>query len=749
MKRNPFRHVTPLLIGAVLLCAPPALAETREAPAAARAYVQAAASRLLNADIAPLWYGEDQVAFVRADENGGWTLESIDAPANAHATLLRSADLADGPAAGARPVAIESGGGVVLARDDSRWRLDVTTRALTPAADLEAAAPRSVRRMFPMYGWDRREDLAPDGTVLATLMGPDVGLRFVEGDVVTPLTQEDGAHVRWFLGGDIWEDYGSIWSPRGRRVIVRRHDESRTPGVPYLMGEGQDLTSERFRYWARTGEPLPATTLAVIDADARALTEVRLSPSHDSYVWFISWRPDGDAFAFVRVARDASQYELFEADARTGAVRLLVREHGGGKPVRWPGGARVFWYLPNGQGFLWRSARSGFSHLYLHEANGRLVRQVTRGAFDAGEVQHIDDTSVTILAGPDASAPYDQQLVRFSFAGSSRNLTPSPGRRAISFAPSGRYFVETHHTDSSPPAHMLKRAQDGALLRTIMLASLTNSAPPPPQIQRFVAKAADGRTDVHGVLMLPPNFDPSRRYPVIERIYGGMQSTMQPFGYWNGEGAHRGDYAMMSEWLAAQGFIVAMMDSPGTPGRGHAYWLARHGSWPDNVIPDHVAVLRELARTRPWMDMTRVGVSGNSWGGMLALRGMIEAPNFYRAASAEVAQTDMIDHVSWSEFQLGDATRNRAAYERAAIPPRVEAIAGDLLIVGATADVNVPFSNTLSLIDALNVADKPHELLLIPGVNHAFEGRGDSYADVFATVANFFKDSLGGPSAPQ
>ncbi|MEO0613991.1 MAG: alpha/beta fold hydrolase, partial [Pseudomonadota bacterium] len=247
----------------------------------------------------------------------------------------------------------------------------------------------------------------------------------------------------------------------------------------------------------------------------------------------------------------------------------------------------------------------------------------------------------------------------------------------------------------------------------------------------------------------PTDFDPNKSYPVIERVYGGMQLQVMKRDY-PGYGASwaGGEYYRLIPYLNSLGFVVVTMDAPGTPGRGRRYNLETYGTWPEGVIANHAYALREAMAARPYMDANRVGVMGSSWGGYMATRAMTDAPDFYKAAAISVPETDLLDHAHWIEWQIRSPENNFSHYKEHATPGLVDQIKGDLLIIAGTSDVNVPISNTMKLLDALAENGKAYDLVIFPGTNHPHQGRGDRYAYAINKIGIFFSETLTSPVDP-
>ncbi|MEO0410571.1 MAG: alpha/beta fold hydrolase [Pseudomonadota bacterium] len=688
---------------------------------AVQAFMDAVPAAVTGGQVQPFWAGNDTLLF---GDDG--TVKSVS---------LTSGNITALP------------GACADADDKDTYGDALTDLCDTLAPDKSAAPPKVVRRMFPMYGYDRRETVSPDGAALATLDGPDIAFKDVKTGYEIMRSRDGAPTRRWFYGYDIWEASEDAWSDDGSKFVARLHDTSALAGIPVIDHVNAPSAVTRFRYWARAGEPLPITHFAVFDMKTQKRMDVEGGGSADTFAFFVRWLPDNKRFAVIRYSRDLKRQELLFVDSETReAQTIMVRTVKEGW-VKWPSGPVGLHFLGSDQGFLWRSDEDGYFHWYHHRMDGKRIRQVTRGDFSVqGLVAQTDDT-LFFMAGSDTKRPYDQHLNRVSLAGKNqRRLTQRPGQHTALPSPNARAFVIRHESLSVPPNSRVIRA-DGALIAKLAEATVDQEARAAWQDpEEFTAKSADGKDIVHGIIFKPHGFDPQKRYPVIERIYGGMQSQVMRRGYstnWASD-----DYFKVIPYLNAQGFVVVTMDTPGTPGRGRAFNLKPHGTWPEGIIADHAAVLRQVGKQRPWMDMERVGIAGNSWGGTLAAHAMKDAPDLYKAASLSVADVDMSDGIHWIEWHLGRKADNPDGYVGKSAADLAQAMEGHFLIMAGTADANVPVSNTMKLLDGLAKAGKHYDLVLFPGTNHIHRTRdgGNRYAYAVNRMALFFHQHLGGAS---
>jgi dipeptidyl aminopeptidase/acylaminoacyl peptidase len=331
---------------------------------------------------------------------------------------------------------------------------------------------------------------------------------------------------------------------------------------------------------------------------------------------------------------------------------------------------------------------------------------------------------------------YDIHLYRVNLEGGEpRRLTESPGQHdrpaywtylgskgeGVQFSPSHQFFLDAHSDVNRPPQTDVCRA-DGkriAVLTKASDAAMKMLRPHAPD--EFSAKAADGRTDLYGIVYKPYDFDAARKYPVLDYIYAGPQTTWVSRTYAGGIGA-------MAQAFANLGFIVFTVDARGTPERGKEFQDVVYGNIGRNEIPDHVAVLKHLAATRTYIDLSRAGVFGASYGGYFAIRAMLQAPEVFQAGVA-VAPLSDLRQVSGSAtiYFSGDAEKDKDALEFASNLRVAGNLKGHLLLIHGTSDVNAPVTATMQMIDAFIRAGKHYDLILVPDQDHIIGGQPGAY----------------------
>lgn len=518
-----------------------------------------------------------------------------------------------------------------------------------------------------------------------------------------------------------WQLPEKPWSADGR-LAIWQIDQSKVHHIPVV-----DYTNATEHVtmvpYAKVGTPIAAARLHLFDPVTGSLTPVG-SAETEGYVWLAGWRDDGAAL-ILRLARDGKRLDLL-AVMSDGSVRCLLREERRDTKVADLNFAVDGWRaqvtpLARGHGFLWMSERSGWRHVYQYDEGGRFVRQMTRGAFPVARVDRIaEDGTLLVTAAADPAAPYDERLYRVTRSGALRPIAIEPGVHLAIASPSGRFLVDSRSSWTAPRVRDLRRI-DGTIVTRLTTADA--SAVPAigrPRPESIKVLAADGKTPLFGALYRPFGFDPARRYPVIAYVYGG------PFGTVVSRTFTGSTMARRAETLAAAGFVVVAIDVRGSAGRSKAFSDATYERIGQTEVADYVTGLRQLGAERSWMDLSRVGIHGHSWGGYFAIRAMLTAPHMFKASYAG-APGSIDEDALVNEPDMGLPTANPTGYTASSNLGLADRLVGPLRIMHGAADTSAPLSSSMRFVDALIRAKKPVELLVMPGADHNPEGAANDY----------------------
>ncbi|HEY7660076.1 MAG TPA: DPP IV N-terminal domain-containing protein [Actinomycetota bacterium] len=579
---------------------------------------------------------------------------------------------------------------------------------------------------------------SPDGKVAVTRRGHDLWARSLADGHEWALTTDGEPDYQYGSGPDSTSN-GTLlrklglphlppavaWSPDSTKVLTHRTDERgvrQTHLVEARPADGGAPALHTQRYAYPGDETMPTAELVVLNvsestvvrAQAEPLLMPQVSPVMGSWAW---WAPDGSAVYYLGRPRDLRTLTLHRLDPATGDVSAVLSETGDTRvePNQWsfePPIVRVVTHE-----VLWYSQRDGWGHLYRYDLRtGELLGQVTSGPWAVRQILHVDEAERAVYftaSGMVGEDPYRRTVCRVGLDGSGfAKVTDDELDHVVTLSETTASFIDSASTVDTPPVTTV-RDWSGRVLVELERADITKLAATgwtPPE--RFCVKAADGETDVYGVLYRPRGFDPGRRYPVVDTLYPGPQVDRVAPSF------DPGGMGLDAEPLAALGFVVLAMDGRGTPGRSKAFHddghLADAGG-----LADHVAALRHLARTRPWMDLDRVGAFGHSGGGFAAVRAMLDFPEVYSVGVALSGPHDA------SRFNLGfvetyDGADDPQAWARASNLDLADRLAGRLMLIHGEMDDQVHPHHTMRMADRLVAADKDFELLIVPGAEHTF-----------------------------
>jgi dipeptidyl aminopeptidase/acylaminoacyl peptidase len=609
---------------------------------------------------------------------------------------------------------------------DARWQCHLAQDSC------EAQAPQT----YP-------EVLSPDGKWAAFVREHNLYLRDTGNDEVVALTHdglpEDDYATPWpWLelmveqgvadGAAARQAPAVSWSPDSRRLLTYRMNTRAIGHLESLQFVPTDqLRPKAYRYvYPLPGEPLPTAQPVIFElGNAIRRIDVATTPLLvQSWGWgelAFDWAADNRHVRYAYLDRGSKFIELREVDAATGRQRVLQREETSDDTYVDPFATQWRGIDASGQ-FLWTSERSGRNQLYLHDDAGRLLRQLTRGQGIVREIVSVDAVHrqvYALIAGEEPGIdPYLTRLYRIGLDdGTMQRLTPEPANHRVAMSPDGRHFVDNYSRVDLPSVAVLRRSSDGAILRTLehtdtrWLTQQGWQAPIP-----FQGKAADGRTNLYGLIVRPTHFDPARRYPVVEYAYTGPHNFFVPKTFAG---------TMELQATAELGFVVVMVDGRGTAKRSHDFHVFSYHNL-GGVFADHVTMIRQMAQRYPWMDTSRVGIYGYSHGGYGSTRALLRFPDFYRVAVSTSGDHDArLDKAGWNElFQGYPAGRDYVEQTNESL---VDKLKGHLLLIHGDLDGNVHPAETMRLVDALMRANKPFDMLLVPNMAHGDSGPHKRY----------------------
>ncbi len=507
-----------------------------------------------------------------------------------------------------------------------------------------------------------------------------------------------------------------VWSPDSTHLVALQTRQVPERRVQLIESSPRDQLQPRPQSYPylKPGDEIPTPRPRLFEVGTQR--EIAINASLFLNPWDLTqlrWQSDSSSFTFLYNQRGHQVLRLVAVDAATGAARAMVEERSD-TFIHYSGAASFHEQIARTGEVVWTSERSGWNHLYLFDASsGQLKHALTRGDWTVRSVDRVDPAARVvwffgggIVPGQD---PYHAHLCRVNFDGSELAvLTSGDGTHSVRWSPMRSHFIDTWTRVDLPPVAELRRARDGALVCALETADASEVLARHGQWpERFVAKGRDGATDIHGIIHRPRSFDPTKSYPVIERIYAG------PHGFHVPKDTGPRTY----DPLVERGFIVVQIDGMGTAGRSKKFHDVCWKNLADAGFPDRIAWIRAAAAKFPGFDLTRVGIYGTSAGAQSALGALLWHGDFYHAAASDCGCHDnRMDKIWWNEQWLGWPVGPH--YAASSNVTHAHLLRGKLFLAVGELDRNVDPSSTYQVADALVRADKSFEYLVMPGAGH-------------------------------
>ena len=548
------------------------------------------------------------------------------------------------------------------------------------------------------------------------------------------------------------------WFKDSKKIYAVREDARKVKDLYLVNSLSQPRpTLKTYKYDMPGDKEISQSELLVIDVETKKITKFNIDRWQDQYFEVLYVSKDSERIYFERTNRAYNEKELCVINVLTGEVKVLVHEVD--KPFMDFKMVSIS-FLNDGKDIVYRSERSGWGHYYLYDGEGNLKNEITSGDWVAGPICEIDTVGRALYfyaLGKDENIdPYYYTLCRASLdkPNSVEQLTFDNVTHAVDWSKTFNYFIDTYQRVDLEP-HVVLRNRHGKKIMDLEKADISRikemgwKAP-----ERFKVKAADGVTDLYGVMWKPFDFDSTKHYPIISSVYPGPFYEYVPtqFDFIHGRNTQ----------LAQLGFIViAVGHRGGSPMRGKYYHTYGFGNLRDYPLADDKYAIEQLADCYPYIDATRVGIFGHSGGGFMATAAICTYPDFYKAAVSAAGNHDNYIYNKWFTETHNGATEEKKVVKDSVNGDRTEYTykfrvntnidlaknyKKGLLLVTGDMDDNVHPAHTYRMIDALIKAGKNFDMLVLPGQDHGFSGAAELFFER-KLWAHFAKYLLGDSSA--
>lgn len=627
------------------------------------------------------------------------------------------------------------------------------------AADLKSLVPEANDKA-PASGGRRggsQEISSPDGKKTAFIRDWNLWMKDVATKKETQLTTDGVKDFGYATDNAGWKHSDRailLWSPDSKKIATFQQDQRHINDMYLVSTNVGSPKLEAWKYPLPTDKDIIRIQRVIIEVDQPKVIRLKIpaDPRRGTLCDDIScsgsfddneWNADATKLAFVSTSRDHKEAKMRIADAATGEVKEVFEEkvatqyESGQGSVNWH-------FLAATNEIIWYSERDDWGHLYLYDANtGKLNTQITKGNFVVTKLLKVDEQNRLLYFEANGREkgrdPYFSHLYSVEFNGNNLQLlTPEDGNHTVSFSPGNKYFTDTYSKPDMPPTTVLRDIK-GKLITTLEKADISKltatgwKAPEP-----ITVKSRDGKWDLYGLMFSPTKLDKRKRYPVINYIYPGPQG--------GGVGSRSFSTARSDhQALAELGFIVVIIDGTCNPDRSKSFHDVCYGNMADNTLEDQIAGIKQLAATRAYMDLKRVGVWGHSGGGYATAAAMFRYPDFYKVGISESGNHENRNYEDdWGERYIGLLVKDangKSNYDNQANQNFAANLKGKLMLAHGGMDDNVPPYNTYLVADALVKANKDFDLLIFPNARHGYGA--DSYYMMRRRWDYFVKNLLG------
>ena len=682
--------------------------------------------KIHNANVNPSWIGESDSFWYTRNSPEGLEYLLVDAgdksskPLFDHQRLAEKLSLAGGETISAKKLQLER----LRINDESsqlsfsfkgkNWTYQLDTDSLQEELARTDRANRGNRSHWMVTNEERDRGAvnSPDNKYQAYIKDNNVYVRELPR----------GKEIALSIDGCVGNYYSSYiqWSPDSRMLATTKIRPVEKRYINMVESSPSDQLQPKLRTleYTKPGDELRFRVPCIFKVETKEAIIPSTELFNNQYeLSGLRWNKDNSGITFEYNERAHKVYRVLELSAQNGQVRSLIEE----TAETFVNYSRRFRHdLKNGEEIIWMSERDNWNHLYLYDRKSASVKnQITKGEWYVRDIIKVDEDArriyFTANGVPKKGDPYLIRYYYINMDGSGLTcLTPDEGNHRATFSKDMKYLVDVYSRVDLAPVAQLRDAESGKLIMPLEkadISELEKTGWKAPEV--FVAKGRDGKTDIWGIIIRPSNFDPNKKYPIIEYIYSGPGSHYVPKSF--------APYYNDMTNLAELGFIVVKMDGMGTSFRSKAFEEVCYQNLKDAGFPDRKLWITAAAKKYPYMDIDKVGIFGASAGGQEAMAAVLFHPEMYKAAySACGCHDNRMDKIWWNEqwmsYPIGEQ------YLESSNVVNAHLLSRPLMLVVGELDDNVDPASTMQVADALIKANKDFELIVLPGVGHTMGG---------------------------
>ena len=561
--------------------------------------------------------------------------------------------------------------------------------------------------------------ISPDSKRVGYVLNNDVYTKDLSTGVTTRWTSDgsdviingafDWAYEEEFSIANAWQ-----WSPDGRKLAFWRFDQSAVPEFSWIDYNPlhQELTTIRY---PKSGETVSTVKIGVIDMEAGATRWMDVGPETDQYIPRILWTNSPDTLCIERLNRVQNNLQLLLTDVNTGQGKVILTD----TDPCWVEVHDNLIFLEDSKRFLWTSEKDGFNHIYLHNLDGSLIRQLTAGPWEVAELFGVDEENGCVFLSGNEKSVIERHIYSVNLDGNGlHRLSEKDGWHGANFSCDYGHFIDSYSNARTPMQSLLCRTH-GATVRMIAdgtppgMSTYALSSP-----EFFTVPTGDGAT-LDAWMIKPVDFDSTKRYPVLVYCYGGPRG-MQVYDCIGKQTGLK--WYLRMNYIAQHGYLILCVDNRGIEGRGKADRNLVYTDLAKWAIHDQIEGAKYLA-TLPYVDNHRIGIYGWSFGGYLTLLAMTIGSDYFAVgvSGAPVSKWELYDAI-YTERYMKKPSENPDGYQAASIFTHLDRLKGKLLLIHGMSDDNVHVQNSMQLVEQMQLKGKQFDLMVYPGKHHGVSG---------------------------
>jgi len=532
-------------------------------------------------------------------------------------------------------------------------------------------------------------------------------------------------------------DGGIFFSPKGNYLAYYRMDQTMVKDYPIIKWDATPATVDLIKY-PMAGGTSHEVTLCVYDpATGKTVIMKTGEKNRDHYLTSITWSPDEKYIYIALLNRGQNHLSLNKYNARTGSQVMTLLEESDTKYVH---PTHPLTFIPwNNNEFIWWSERDGFEHLYLYNTDGRLIHQLTEGRWVVNEIAGLNASNRKVIFTASKESPLEKHIYSVSLDdGNIHRIDKGDGMHTALCSQDGNFVLDVYN-GAGTPRNSFIRGVNSAYSRELLIAPDPLKEYDRPEVRNVTIKAADGITPLYGKLILPTNFDPNKKYPVIVYLYNGPNVQLIHNSF-----PESGN--LWYEYMAQQGYIVFTMDGRGSWNRGLNFEQATFRRLGDVEMADQmqgVAYLKSL----PYVDAGRMGVHGWSYGGFMTTSLMLKHPGVFKCAVAGGPVMDWkMYEIMYTERYMDMPQENPKGYENANLLDKVKNLKGKLLLIHGTNDNVVVWQHSIDFLKKCVDENVQVDYFVYPGYEHNV--RGKDRVHLMQKISDYFDAYLKPPAPP-